>query len=55
MQSPSDILGDSDGAAAFDAIAAAGPVEVGNQMEVAARSASPFTISRKDGKWGYST
>ncbi|XP_022104643.1 protein transport protein Sec31A-like isoform X2 [Acanthaster planci] len=47
-KSPSDTLGDSDGAAAFDAIAAGGPVEVENQPEVEVRSSSPFTISRKD-------
>ncbi|XP_038060867.1 protein transport protein Sec31A-like isoform X2 [Patiria miniata] len=47
-KTPSDTLGDSDGAAAFDAIAAGGPVEVENQPDTDTRSASPFTISKKD-------
>ncbi|XP_071808414.1 protein transport protein Sec31A-like isoform X2 [Asterias amurensis] len=47
-KTPSDMTGDSDGAAAFDAIAAGGPVEVENQIDEEPRAASPFTISKKE-------
>nr|XP_054773269.1 protein transport protein Sec31A-like isoform X2 [Lytechinus pictus] len=48
-KTPNDMYGDGDGAAAFDAIVAAGPVEVENRgKEDVGRSASPFTISQED-------
>ncbi|XP_072165070.1 protein transport protein Sec31A-like [Diadema setosum] len=48
-KTPNDMLGDGDGAAAFDAISAAGPVEVENRAQSEdSRAASPFTISQED-------
>ncbi|XP_071952152.1 protein transport protein Sec31A-like [Antedon mediterranea] len=49
-KTPSDVLGDSEGAAAFDAIAAGGPVEVENRTDGQQdlRPDSPFSISNNE-------